>query len=1063
MRRNKIAGLMGVAQNTHRSRKPTKIQGMMGAAPDEIAKKLFSTGDYVLEPPEYAVLWNNVSPARFITRCIKFLLDYEKSPDDVAKALKKDKAELQYFITCILHSITVFDLFSIMDERSQALNTALDKFDALKKKNPQPNDKRIYKVLSALHKHKKPPYEVGVVSMVVDCAALVPLPLTMGFSMPGIKAGSSKNVKPTYALEDIDEEFPFLFPFLQNLLTCSDSQTQGSSSPAVAAQQIFHEILKILTTLHHQLRMAPESIESVSVQALALMFMLKQFLAVSPTSDLFWLDEAVKVISSFKAWPLPFSATASDLLKMLDTEIKAPGSYLREKLMLEDPELLPSSHVANPDDVHVLQVHVLVDREDPLSNTHQALFETVQQERGRKSSNLIMINEDNADEEGEAGESRGGEGSGSFNEDYIDLTPEHLRIRMVTHIISCDYDLSTATGSSSTDDPLNLVSRTPEQMLEFYEKALAIHAKAKTLPTQDTLLLKSERGVSGGICKLYRENAIDALLTEICPGHSFRPVRSGTEEGSGRKSDSMAMSFSMKGMGSAKSLLQVESEKEEVDENAESVPERPEVPAPDYDVKKVEPFNNTFTPLMPPVQFKFWQCKTTPISKPTATQVTENRYLYYKAECEQLKTLVEATVEKSPPGVKPVLKLVLMGSNLILHKYLCAYSAVYESEPDLLQKVHLRLYICPEGQNDLGRFLAWSDAWYKRHVFSPFVGAVPLAPQYAINETFPASLLDECSMHSTLPVNLLREMLQHYVRCAEHTENIKVYDVQCWTEEDKKLRRLSTTDSFLDADGDYDLFGNDSGKKARASVEEKMPIFALTPSVLVPFITSIEIGILSQVEAYKFNMMKQDEGLKQILSDKEFIKNHGGGDFPPLSISYRPTNLGGKATKEEKEISGEFVSISICNVPEGIRDFETSMMEEKEKFGTWSGLTLAVRRNQGKLKDLLHKKSKLSSSEVDAYVETMKSQDSFGIQSLADDIEEDPHAAKMLMVGTVTVQVTKQSDSFYILADGALVGPLKKISVGPSALKHKVDENADFQLPVQSFFAVAAFDREEDA
>lgn len=134
----------------------------------------------------------------------------------------------------------------------------------------------------------------------------------------------------------------------------------------------------------------------------------------------------------------------------------------------------------------------------------------------------------------------------------------------------------------------------------------------------------------------------------------------------------------------------------------------------------------------------------------------------------------------------------------------------------------------------------------------------------------------------------------------------------------------------------------------------------MTPHVLVPFITSIEIGILSQVEAYKFNMMKQDESLKQILSDKEFIRNHGGGNFPPLTISYRPTNLGGKATKEEKEISGEFVSISICNVPEGIRAFETSNLEEKEKFGTWSGLTLAVRRNQGKLKDLLHKKTKLS-------------------------------------------------------------------------------------------------------
>jgi hypothetical protein len=165
----------------------------------------------------------------------------------------RSQPQLRYFVTCVLHSITVFDLFSIMDERSQALNTALEKFDQIKKKNPQPHDKRVYKVLNALQKHKKPPYEVGVVSMVVDCAALVPLPLmTMGFAPPGVKPGSSKKDihKEKYALEDVDEEFPFLFPFLQNLLTCSDEQTQGTSKPSVAAEQVRGAIIIYATDKH---------------------------------------------------------------------------------------------------------------------------------------------------------------------------------------------------------------------------------------------------------------------------------------------------------------------------------------------------------------------------------------------------------------------------------------------------------------------------------------------------------------------------------------------------------------------------------------------------------------------------------------------------------------------------------------------------------------------------------------------------------------------------------------------------------------------------------------------
>jgi len=1037
-------------------RKPSKVQRMMAALPDDIAKKLFTSGDLVLPPMDYSILWNSVSPARFITRCIKFLLDYEKNPDDMAKNLKKTPDELRYFITCVLHSITVFDLFSVMDGRSEALAIALEKFDSVKKRNPQPNDKRIYKVLNALQKHRSTS-EVPVVSMVVDCAALVDLPMSMGMSMLGAKA--TRQVSQTqkkYALDDCHEEFPFLFPFLQNLLTVTEHN--GTSAAAVYAQQIFSEILKILSTLHHQLRMAPESIESVSVQALALMFMLKQFITIAPTEDIKFLRSAIDTISSFKAWPLPFSSAATDLLKMLEVECRAPGTSLREKLFLEDPELLPSSHVASPDDVHVLQVHVLVDREDPLSNTHQALFETVQQELGRKSSGNMLIISEEMDDEGGADESTKGDGSGAASEDNIpDLTPEHLRIRMVTHIISCDFDL---TNCSNAEDPLDLGSRTPEEMLTIYEKALDIHAQVRELPIDDPSLHKAERGVPGGICKLMRENLVNELLNLIQPGHSFVPTRSAED---GRDSlQRKPSSFALRGGGMSDKTLDSLAGEDETEE--EAAPVRPSVPSPDAEVGKTGAFENNFTPLMPPVQFKFWQCKTQPISKPNSKQITSNLYLYYKAECEQLLNLVTETVEKSVEGVKPVLKLVLMGSNLILHKYLCAYSAVYETQPDILNKVDLRLYICPEGQNDMGRFLAWSDAWYKRHVFSPFVSSVTMAPQYSIKETFPSSLLDECEMHTTLPVNLLREMLQHYVRTAEHTEMVRVYDVQCWTEQDENLRRMSTTgDNFLDNDGDFDLFGEDTGaseKSKTAVVEEKIPVFALTPNVIVPFITSLEIGILSQVEAYKYNMMKQGTALKDILSDKEFIRTHGGGSFPNLQISYRASNLNQKATRETKEIRGEFVSISVCNVPEGIRGFETSLMEDEEKFGTWSGLTLSVRRNQDRLRDIIGGKTKLTPNEADKFIEQLKNKDSFGIQSK--DEEQDPHVAKHLIVGTVSIQVTRPKDHFYILADGALVGPLKKIQVGPSALKHEGAEQKSFEMPIQSFFPVAAFTREEE-
>jgi len=134
-RRNKIAGLLGVAvdrasNNVGRTaasggggnlQKPLKAQRLNTAQPDDIAKKLFLSLDITIQPMEYAVLWNSVSPARFITRCIKFLLDYEKSPEEMGKTMKKSPEELRYFVTCVLHSITVFDLFSVMVSSQKSL------------------------------------------------------------------------------------------------------------------------------------------------------------------------------------------------------------------------------------------------------------------------------------------------------------------------------------------------------------------------------------------------------------------------------------------------------------------------------------------------------------------------------------------------------------------------------------------------------------------------------------------------------------------------------------------------------------------------------------------------------------------------------------------------------------------------------------------------------------------------------------------------------------------------------------------------------------------------------
>ena len=228
VKQNNIQGLMGMHTRDvqkGRKRKPTKVQRMMSANPEDICKNLLSEGGGVLAPLEYSVFWNNVSAARFIARCIKFLMDYENDPEKMMKGLKKTEAEMGKFVvsfyfvlnmlnsfkpthsfnslqTCLLHTMTAFDLFSSEMMGGSTSNIALTRgfevFAKHKKNKPRPHDQRIYEVLSRIQKHQASG-QIAVVSMVVECAALVPL-----FSMN--MGGGGEKKKRQCALDNSDLE-----------------------------------------------------------------------------------------------------------------------------------------------------------------------------------------------------------------------------------------------------------------------------------------------------------------------------------------------------------------------------------------------------------------------------------------------------------------------------------------------------------------------------------------------------------------------------------------------------------------------------------------------------------------------------------------------------------------------------------------------------------------------------------------------------------------------------------------------------------------------------------------
>jgi hypothetical protein len=65
------------------------------------------------------------------------------------------------------------------------------------------------------------------------------------------------------------------------------------------------------------------------------------------------------------------------------------------------------------------------------------------------------------------------------------------------------------------------------------------------------------------------------------------------------------------------------------------------------------------------------------------------------------------------PLVKPVVKLVVLGDNPTVHRFVLAYFAFQRTNPKLHAAVRLQTYLVPLGEdrNDLAYYLAANDPW----------------------------------------------------------------------------------------------------------------------------------------------------------------------------------------------------------------------------------------------------------------------------------------------------------------------------------------------------------------
>ena len=277
--------------------------------------------------------------------------------------------------------------------------------------------------------------------------------------------------------------------------------------------------------------------------------------------------------------------------------------------------------------------------------------------------------------------------------------------------------------------------------------------------------------------------------------------------------------------------------------------------------------------------------------------------------------------------------------------------------------------------------------------------ALPLAPQYPTDQDI-EHLVRESSMGSTLPAALMRRLIQNYVRLASQVTPVCVFDCQAWT-----------------------------------TLEEEGDLFSNQADCVIPFVTSIEIGLIAAAEMFRVNH-DEHASLIDILNVRDFAS------FTPtdLTISSVTSSIGERPQDVESiEMQDSFLTFSLNNLPNDSGDLQTTIFDENGETPTVpnapnSQWLVQYARPRTAIAELIRKPKK-SARDLEMIMEGLRSPEG---------MQPPRHVER------VEVRVTNPQDAFHVMIDGRLFGPFKRIRVSPS----QAWQDSDVVIPIMSFFPV---------
>ena len=293
------------SSSSQRQQRPAPDKQVAQVVVRELYSKKTSNTTFFVKFIEYVEFWrlmeNSNEAASFAARLIKLIVT-------VLKNITKHKN--MSFLCDLVHTLHYVDLmFTFEGDNKSELEEQIQHFESTHVGHQLTKGSEL--ALNVVQGIKRRHF--GKAGFIADTL------------QESVMINDATSSDPVFDHLDLDFDFPYTFFYLCRLIRTP------------FADDIYRQIQRLLHTYPTQtLLMSPQRIQKV---CLKLLFLLIEFLAVQPPSDLAILKQLKVTVKTFYFWPRPYGTFSKKILEILDTEIQTPGSFAFARIANQNPML----------------------------------------------------------------------------------------------------------------------------------------------------------------------------------------------------------------------------------------------------------------------------------------------------------------------------------------------------------------------------------------------------------------------------------------------------------------------------------------------------------------------------------------------------------------------------------------------------------------------------------------------------------------------------------------------------------------------------------------------------